>query len=229
MNHQNHPHDFENLEPPLDAAVQAVLTEPLPDEAVERVKTRAKQLATKPTPMLPRLRRFDPRKWKAPRIALVGFAIAAAVLIMVTGVTVWLDRFANRAFAQVIEKVKAAHTVRLLTATRFGQSPEIDGQMFLEGDRLRWEQVHGILVQVVDLDRKRAVFLDTQRKLAQEVNIGTEVARVRQSDRPAPKRPIERCGVDRRGDSQGTSHARLSTSQNQPARHERKWRDAGVG
>ena len=177
MNQQTHPHDFENLEPPLDAAVQAVLAEPVSDEAVERVKTRAKQLATKPTPMLPRLRRFDRREWRTSRVVLAGFAVVAAVLIMVTGATVWLDRSANRAFAQVIEKVKAAHTVRLLTATRFGQSPEIDGQMFLEGNRLRWEQVHGILVQVVDLDRKRAVFLDTQRKLAQEVNIDTEVAR----------------------------------------------------
>ena len=161
--------------------------------------TRAKQLATKPAPMLPRPHRSDPRKWKASRIALVGFAIAAAVLIMVTGATVWLDRSANRAFAQVIEKVKAAHTVRLSTATRFGQSPQIDGQMFLEGNCLRLEQAQGILVQVVDLDRKRAVFLDTRRKFAQEVNIDTEVAR-------AFANPIDqlrsaqsqRRGVDRR-------------------------------
>ena len=177
MNNQPHPHDFENIEPPLDAAVQAVLAEPVPDEAVERVKTRAKQLATKPTLTLPPLRRSDRREWKRSRVILGSFAVAVAFLITVTGVTLWLDRSANRAFAQVIEKVKAARSVRLLTATRFGQQPEIDGQMYLEGNHLRWEQARGILVQVVDLDRKRAVFLDTQRKLAQEVDIDTEVAK----------------------------------------------------
>jgi outer membrane lipoprotein-sorting protein len=177
MNNQSHLHDFEDIEPPLDAAVQAVLAEPVPDEAVERVKTRAKQLEIKPTLPPPRMQRSLRREWKHSRVILGSFAVAVALLIMATGVTLWLDRAANQAFAQVIERVKAAHSVRLLTSTRFGQQPEIDGQMHLEGNRLRWEQVRGLLVQVVDLDRKRAVFLDTQRMLAQEVDIDTEVAK----------------------------------------------------
>ena len=49
--------------------------------------------------------------------------------------------------------------------------------MYLEGNRLRFEQFDGMLIQVGDLDRKEAVFLDMQRKLAQEVNIDAEVAR----------------------------------------------------
>ena len=41
---------FPELESPLDGAVEAVLAEPLPDEAVERVTFRAKQLAARTNP-----------------------------------------------------------------------------------------------------------------------------------------------------------------------------------
>ena len=108
MNDEHHPRDFESLEPPLDAAVQAALAEPLPEDAIERVKTRAKQLATKPTPMPPRLRRFRPARMESLSGCPRGSAVAAAVLVMVTGAILLLDRSASRAFAQVIEKVKAA-------------------------------------------------------------------------------------------------------------------------
>ena len=172
MNDEHDPHDLENLQPPLDSAVQAVLAEPLPDDAVERVKMRAKQLATIPTRTLPRMLK---RKWTVSRFALTGLTVAATLFFIVTGMTLWLDRSADRAFAQVIEKVKTARSVHLLTATRFGQRPDINGQMYLEGNRLRWEQVRGILVQIVDLDQKRALFLDTVRKLAQEVDLDKQV------------------------------------------------------
>ena len=46
MNHEHRSPDFERLEPPLEAAVQAVLADPLPEDAIERVKTRARRLAT---------------------------------------------------------------------------------------------------------------------------------------------------------------------------------------
>ena len=46
MNDEHRSPDLERLEPPLEAAVQAALADPLPEEAIERVKTRARQLAT---------------------------------------------------------------------------------------------------------------------------------------------------------------------------------------
>ena len=83
-------------------------------------------------------------------------------------------------------KRKAAHTVRLSTATRFGQSPQIDGQMFLEeiacdGNRLKefWSKLwiwtaSGLCswTRIASLLRR---LISTRRW-----------ARVRQSDRPAP-------------------------------------------
>jgi len=69
---------FAELEPQLDAAVRAILSELVPDEAVDRVKARAKQLATpsvsRPTVSTPALRR-----WK--RVWLVPVGIAAALLM----------------------------------------------------------------------------------------------------------------------------------------------------
>ena len=46
MNEQLDNTEFDDLEPALDSAVQAVLAEPLPDDAVGRVKARATQLDT---------------------------------------------------------------------------------------------------------------------------------------------------------------------------------------
>ena len=46
MNANNHPPESENLDGPLNDAVQALLAESLPEDAVERVKLRARQLAT---------------------------------------------------------------------------------------------------------------------------------------------------------------------------------------
>ncbi|MGA2500523.1 MAG: DUF4349 domain-containing protein, partial [Tepidisphaeraceae bacterium] len=45
MNDTNHPLGFERLEPPLDAAVKAILAESIPEAAIERVKSCASLLA----------------------------------------------------------------------------------------------------------------------------------------------------------------------------------------
>jgi len=176
MNDELRPPDFESLEPPLEAAVQAALAEPLPEDAIERVKARAKQLAKTSTASLLRMHGSRKRAWKASRVVLAGLTAAAALLLIVTGVSLLLDHSAGRAFAQVIEKVKAARSVRLATTTRFGRQREIDGQMYLEGNQLRFEQLDGMLILVGDLDRKQALFLDMHRKLAQSAKIDASEA-----------------------------------------------------
>jgi hypothetical protein len=45
MNDEYRAADVERLEPPLEAAVKATLEEPIPEDAIERVKVRAKLLA----------------------------------------------------------------------------------------------------------------------------------------------------------------------------------------
>ena len=56
---------------------------------------------------------------------------------MVIGGLSLLNHSGGRAFAQMIEKVKAASSVRFTTATQFGRGPETSGVMYLEGNRLR--------------------------------------------------------------------------------------------
>ena len=51
--------DFDNLEPPLDSAVRDVLAEPLPDDAVERVKTLATRLETPTVSLSKAIGSFD--------------------------------------------------------------------------------------------------------------------------------------------------------------------------
>ena len=71
----NHRHaDFENLEPPLQAAVKAALAEPIPEDAIERVKSRAKQLGDCPNfrPSENGTVPFAASVERSPRATLVG-------------------------------------------------------------------------------------------------------------------------------------------------------------
>lgn len=173
-----HPTDvFESLEPPLRAAVQAVLGEPLPDDAIERVKARARELAKPSTATRPQVDGVGKRRRNASRLVVGGLAAAAALVAAAIGVMLVVDGSGGRAFAEMVEKVKAVHSVRFATTTRFGRQPAIDGRMYLEGNRLRLEQFDGMLVQVGDLDRRQALFLDRHRKLAQPAEIDDDVAR----------------------------------------------------
>jgi hypothetical protein len=177
MNNEHYPRGFERLEPPLDTAVQATLAEPIPEDAIERVKARAKQLAKSSTSTLPPTLVSHQHRGKGLRVTRLSLTVAAALLLATTMAILILDRSAGRAFARVIENVRAASSVRFATLIRFGQQPEINGQMYLEDDRMRLEQFHGMLIQVGDFNRKRALFLDVRRKLAQEAEIDADVAR----------------------------------------------------
>jgi hypothetical protein len=173
MSEERHPRDFERLESPLDAAVQATLAGPLPQDAIERVKARAAQLAA--THISPS-RIADPRRrgWRVPRSIATSLAVAAALLAMVTGFVLFLDYSGGRAFAQMIEKVKSAGSVQFTVTTRFGQNPQRDGRMYLEGNRMRFELVDSALVQVADLERQRSLILNTVDKEFQQVEISSD-------------------------------------------------------
>lgn len=174
MTHEHQAHDSEFLEPPLEAAVQAVLSEPIPDAAVERVRQRARRLALDATVTLrPTQDETRPRRrWTQVVITTI---VVAALLLVAT--TMMLDRSTGRAFAQVIEKVKAASSVRFTTAMRLGLQPEVTGLMYLEGNRLRHEQFDGQLVNVVDLDRKQVLILNTKSKESQLLEMNADAAR----------------------------------------------------
>lgn len=117
------------------------------------------------------------RGWSVSRSVIAGLAVATSLLLMVTAGFVLLNYAAGRTFAQMVEEVKAASSVRFATAARFGKQPEIRGVMYLEGHRVRFEQFEGKLVQIGDLDREQALILDTQRKVAQTLAIDAKIAR----------------------------------------------------
>lgn len=101
--------DFEDLEPPLAAAVQAALSRPTPEDAIARVKARAKQLAASGTLQVgPKAemsraaaRPAAARRWRRVAIAVAG--LAAAVLV---AVWFWNAR-ESAAWAQMINAVRA--------------------------------------------------------------------------------------------------------------------------
>ncbi len=96
----------DDLEPQLEAAVWAVLSEPLPADAIERVKSKARTLESeqvqvaRPTP----LAATSNRRW-------IQIAFLAACLMLVVGVTTMLSSTSN-AFAQVVERIKTAGSFR---------------------------------------------------------------------------------------------------------------------
>lgn len=174
MTHEHPAHDSEFLEPPLEAAVQAVLSEPIPDDAVERVRQRARRLALNTTATLATTQdeARPRRRWKP---AVITTIVVASLLLVAT--TLMLDRSTGRAFAQVIEKVKATSSVRYTTTTRMALHPEVTGLMYVEGNRLRHEQFDGQLISVVDLDRKQVLTLNTKKKEAELREMNADAAR----------------------------------------------------
>ena len=177
MNNEQDFRDSEMLESPLPAAINATLAEPIPEDAIERVKARAKQLAqpTKTTfaPTIP----ADSQAWRVSRRVRWGVSVAAATMLLIAGTTLLIDRSANKAFAQVVEKMKAVNSVRLKMFTRFGKQPEVEGQMLFDGNHMRVEHHQGLLIQVADFDQKKLLVLDTKRKLAQSLELDANVAK----------------------------------------------------
>ncbi len=177
MNNDQDFHDSEMLESPLSAAIEATLAEPIPEDAIERVKARAKQLAqpTKTTfaPTIP----ADSPAWRVSRRVRWGVSVAVAMMLLIAGTTLLIDRSANKAFAQVVEKLKSVNSVRLKMFTRFGKQPEVEGQVLFDGNHMRVEQFQGLLIQVADFDQKKLLVLDTKRKLAQSLELDANVAK----------------------------------------------------
>jgi hypothetical protein len=177
MNAERYPPDFESDDSVLAEAVHTVLAQPVPEDAIQRVKSRARLLANPSAVALPSEHASRTRRWKASRVLVGGLTVAATVLIALAGVTLLLDRTGGRAFARVIENVNATRSAHCKTAMRFGHQREIDGQLYLDGNRLRLEQFDGLLIQVEDLDRKQALFLDVNRKVAQSAEIDARLVR----------------------------------------------------
>lgn len=171
-------HEFQNpdkLSVPLEAAVRSALTEPDLDEAIERVKARAKALAHPAPQVQPQ---SSPARSKTARLLRWSMGLAATVVALFAGIAALMHQSSSTLFAEVIENVKAASTVRFDMTTRFGQQPEQTAKWYLDGQRVRIEHFDGQLVTVlsaksilIDNAHKRAELLSNPERLPNNVNL----------------------------------------------------------
>lgn len=98
--------NLDELEPQLESAVWAVLSEPLPADAVARVKLAALALNEKPVSKAQQL--THKMFWSHPWMQLASLA---ACVLLVIGVTMMLSTSSN-AFAQVVSNVRRIATAK---------------------------------------------------------------------------------------------------------------------
>lgn len=171
-------HEFQNpdkLPVPLEAAVQSVLNEPDLDAAIERVKARAKALAE---PTSQPQRPASPSRGRFSQVVRWSAGLAATVVALFAGIAALMHQSSSALFAEVIEKVKAAHSVQFEMVTRFGQQPEQTAKWYLDGKQIRIEMLEGqVAIVVSDLTiqldhiHKRAEPLVHPERLQGNVNL----------------------------------------------------------
>lgn len=170
MNNRPNEYEFGELESALEPAVQAVLAEPVPDDAIQRVKNRAAGLACPAT--IPRL----PGNWRRRLARYTGLAVAVTLMVT-TGVWCLLDQPTGLAFADVLKTIQQVTSLEVTVITRFGMEKPSAGKMYLAEDRLRVEQFDGSLICVCDLRQGTALYQDVQRKLYQLDDIHQDFAK----------------------------------------------------
>ncbi len=170
MNDRPNEPEFDKLESALEPAVQAVFSEPVSDDAVERVKARAASLGS--AAASPRLSaRKQSRRW-----ARYSGLAAAATVVVAVGLWMLVDPSAGRAFADVIKNVQQATSLEVSVSSRFGREPHNHGKMYLRGKGLRMEQFDGSLIIVCDMDRETVLYENVHEKLYQVDDIDDGLA-----------------------------------------------------
>lgn len=177
MSEEHRVPDSESLEPLLEAAVKATLVEPIPHDVVARIKTRAKLLAV-PAVSSSGVSGSQKQRWRVSRSTMACLIASAAVLVVVLAVFLLLSQSSSQAFAQMIEKVKAASTVRFNTTIQLlGRGPDSKHVVYVEGNRSRSENVNSATLSVVDVDQKQLLFLDMAQKRAHPRKLDADLAR----------------------------------------------------
>lgn len=171
-------HEFQNpdmLPASFTAAVESVLSEPECDEAIERVKARAKALAQSTSAPPPQA---SPARSPVTRFVRWGVGLAATVAALFAGIAALMHQSSSALFAEVIEKVKAANTVRFEMITHFGQQPAQTATWYIDGTKVRIEHLQGqhafiLSAQSIHFDHfnKRAEPLPHPERLPENVNL----------------------------------------------------------
>lgn len=173
------------LETALETAIRAIRTQEIPADRVMGVRERARALAYNPpaignetsvvpiraqTPMGTHEAKASPlggghRK----RYGMVSWVLSlAAMLAVAIGTLSWLaPPSVASSFALMLQKAKEAKSVQGLVKTRMGNSPLIEGKIYLEPNKIRQELMNGNMVFIFDLKENKQIFLNRPEKVWQ--------------------------------------------------------------
>ena len=104
---------------------------------------------------------------------MVRFGSLAAVLAI--AFSLWIvERNAGLTFAQIIDNVQKAKSVRFELKQKLGSQPELNSRISLQGDKVRYE-IQDMLILVMDTRQKRGLQLDVPVKVARPLDSAAEI------------------------------------------------------
>jgi WD40 repeat protein len=151
----------------LDQAIQA-LRESSPNEPSVPLELMASTKATIDGLLQPKseLPTVEQSSQSIRRLVWAGLTIAATLLIGI-GILEFANSPRNAAFAVAIEQLQSMRFVSMRMSQQFSASPKLEGTMAMDDKHVRMELFDGMLVNMIDIEKKRAVLLDNQSKTAQ--------------------------------------------------------------
>jgi hypothetical protein len=170
---KQHCDDRGNSETPLDAAVWAVISEPIDREAIQRVKARAARLSENSQPKVQRatLPPMDRRR-------VYALSSLAAAIVLVVGAVLFLSP-TRSAFAMAMEQLKAAGAFRYteLIYTDQKQQP-IETHVMVAADGRQRSEMGGTVSIMDSAGQLRLTLLESRKKAIMpqhQVKIGPDM------------------------------------------------------
>jgi outer membrane lipoprotein-sorting protein len=157
-------------------AVNALRSAPVPDGPSPQIVSATLKNLTTSNITPDDIRTISRRKFMLRLYRYGGIATAVSVIIFVAGWFLLLDRFANRGFAQVLENVKKAQSVSFIINQKFGNQPEIEQKVYIDGDKFRLETAWSS-TQIADFANKKAVGLNPHNKQALRWDLDKEMVK----------------------------------------------------
>jgi WD40 repeat protein len=166
------------LETALETAIRAIRAQEIPTDRVMGVRERARALASNQPPMIP-AQVPAPVPGHAKESAMIGghrkryrmvswiLSLAAMLTISIGLLSLLAPPSVASSFARMLQKAKEAKTVQGLVKTRIGESPLIEGKMYLEPNKIRQELMNGNMVFIFDLKENKRLFLNRPEKVWQ--------------------------------------------------------------